>query len=96
MSNGTVITQVVITGGSTLGALLANGVSHTKPRTGTYDNGVGPYVKVFVGAFGMGLMLTAIAAASPDIASMLGWVIAISALLINGETIARAATNSLK
>lgn len=96
MSQGTVITQVVITGGSTVVALLANGVAHTKPQKGSYENGIGPYVKVFVGAFGMGLMLTAIAAASPDIASMLGWVIAISALLINGETIARAATNSLK
>lgn len=95
MSQGTVITQVVITGGSTIGAMLANNVAHTKPVKGSYGNGIGPYVKVFIGAFGMGLMLTAIAAASPDIASMLGWVIAVSALLINGETIAKATSNSL-
>lgn len=92
MNQGTVITTVVITAGSSLLSLLVRGVPRGQDKSGT----AGAYGKILVGAFGMGLMLTAIGAGSAQIATALGWVIALSAILINGDRVFTGATNSLK
>lgn len=76
-TKGAILTAVLLTSGS---ALLAQLV-HPKP------GGIRPFAKIIVGGFLMGGALTLLAEADPRVAKALGWVITISAILINGQTL---------
>lgn len=74
---GAILTAVLLTAGSALIAQLV----HPKP------GGIRPFAKIIVGGFLMGGALTLVAEADPRVAKALGWVITLSAVLINGQTL---------
>lgn len=76
-AKGTIVFAVILTSGS---ALLAQAI-HKKslsPR---------PYIRIILGGFLMGLGLTVISQANANVAKALAWVTALSAILINGQTL---------
>lgn len=76
-AKGAILTAVLLTAGSALISQLV------QPKPG----GVRPFAKIIVGGFLMGGALTLLAEADPRVAKALGWVITISAILINGQTL---------
>jgi hypothetical protein len=73
-NNSLILSAVIIAGTSTL---VAQELNH-KPLK---------YARTLLGAIGLGLGLSIVATAAPDIADGLAWLIIITSVLVNGQPI---------
>jgi hypothetical protein len=80
MSNAVVAT-VVIVGGTTALRVAYDPAVQNKPAAMT---------KVAIGGFFMGAILTLIAGVSNGLASALGWLLVVAALMLNGRAVMTA------
>jgi hypothetical protein len=83
MSN-TVLATVVIVGGSTALRVAYDPKVQDKPTA---------MIKVALGGFVFGAMLTLLSGAAPGLATAIAWLLIVAALMLNGQAIMTATNN---